>query len=1078
MSPAITELDPRPGISTARHQHTLAGASGAHLLLNLIHHSRCIVDDAPPEAAANVPHARCVKYSLTARNSIWPEASARGYTLHYRAVRVARHAEHTLPLDLASRQVHLDVDATALGDPTLQAIDSLLLLLHLQDAACIDFPNQQPRSLISLVASHRRGPAKVASARQTSEAQPATSDRPSTTRHLRDVANALLKARKVVVVTGAGISTNSGIPDFRSENGLYSLIQAQFDAAARQARLAEAAAADVADYGDGDAFDEGRPTKRRKISRESSAENVEIDQGRVKDEEKPEAIGDSITVHVDLPTAGPDEESPLGPTDEKLELPVYSTPRIGPITTGLAPFTTSPLSSPPAEDFILPPSTLRHTRRRLIDVAMPLSSSPLSSPPPVLFDPFIPSSPSNASSGRRSSTSPSEVDDGIPSSNPFSCSQASNSSRSTLPNMKGKDLFDANIWSDPIRTSVFYTFATSLRQKIKEAEPTDSHRFISHLRDRGKLVRCYTQNIDQIEEKVGLSTCLEHGPGSKGRFSRRSTANTNQLNKMVEEASAVTSESSGTESSSQSQSQPELEPVQQSQEAPSDENSTPATDGETPPTDQGKLQPQPQKPRSGVECVFLHGSLELLRCFLCGKVCSWDDEQRETQTLAGQQPECPHCVGATVAREERGKRRLGVGKLRPDIVLYGEDNPNTQHIHPIVTHDLSLCPDMLLILGTSLRVHGLKVMVREFAKAVHSKGGNVVFVNFTKPPESSWGDVIDYWVQWDCDAWVADLQNRIPKLWQEPEPPRPKKKRESTDGKEEKKKPPPANPVALRDTKVTGAYWTCKVLQELHRITGTAPPARRASISAPLATNQGSIEVAASTLEKAMKPKARKPRKSAPGALEKPKRTSSTLNPNHGRSKKPVTDAARSIVVSPTVLAESKASISSILNSVKENPRIRKRKRIDGVEVPAPFVGRRRTPTPAIKATAPELKLAPMASPPMQASKSRYGRPEPMEPKSPPSGPLTTLSPNRRVAAACQRASELYNPDPWVHLLDSRPQWSESWTGAEDKMPLRFGHKDGATAVPGLAESPTLLRPSPIGHQQYGDLQRWGSSWR
>lgn len=29
---------------------------------------------------------------------------------------------------------------------------------------------------------------------------------------LQDVANALLKARKVVVVTGAGISTNSGIP--------------------------------------------------------------------------------------------------------------------------------------------------------------------------------------------------------------------------------------------------------------------------------------------------------------------------------------------------------------------------------------------------------------------------------------------------------------------------------------------------------------------------------------------------------------------------------------------------------------------------------------------------------------------------------------------------------------------------------------------------------------------------------------------------------------------------------------------------------------------------------------------------
>ena len=35
---------------------------------------------------------------------------------------------------------------------------------------------------------------------------------PDSPEHLQDVANALLKARKVVVITGAGISTNSGIP--------------------------------------------------------------------------------------------------------------------------------------------------------------------------------------------------------------------------------------------------------------------------------------------------------------------------------------------------------------------------------------------------------------------------------------------------------------------------------------------------------------------------------------------------------------------------------------------------------------------------------------------------------------------------------------------------------------------------------------------------------------------------------------------------------------------------------------------------------------------------------------------------
>ncbi|KND87101.1 NAD-dependent histone deacetylase HST3 [Tolypocladium ophioglossoides CBS 100239] len=912
---------------------------------------------------------------------------------------------------------------------------------------------------------------------------------PQSEDHLKEVANALLKARKVVVITGAGISTNSGIPDFRSENGLYALIQAQFDAAARQARQAEAAAGES----DNDGREEFRPCKRRKISREGSIEPADSDLGEVKEEkeEKEEPAG-AIYAQSELPELIDEEPAQARPEDGKSEqvgLPYFATPRSRPTRKSTALITTSPLSSPPAEDFIIPPSTFRpHTHRHLVDVSLPLSSSPLSSPPPVLFDPFVLSSPSETSSGRRSSTSPSEVDDSTPSSNPFSSSQASSSGRNTLPNMKGRDLFDANIWSDPIRTSVFYTFATSLRQKIKEAEPTSSHRFISHLRDRGKLVRCYTQNIDQIEEKVGLSTSLQHGPGSRGRFSRRATANTAQLSKMVEEAAAV-NETSSLDTPSQSESQAANEPSQQSQETASDGTSAPATDGETPSADPAKPQTQPLKreaPRSGVECVFLHGSLELLRCFLCGRLCSWEDGEREAETLAGQQPECPHCVGATVAREEKGKRALGVGKLRPDIVLYGEEHPNSHLISPIVTHDLALYPDMLLILGTSLRVHGLKVMVREFAKAVHSKSGKVVFVNFTKPPESSWGDVIDYWVQWDCDAWVADLQSKIPKLWQDPEPLRPKKKRESSGTaedkpKEEKKRTPAANPVALRDTKVTGAYWTSKILQELHRITGTAPPVRRASISAGVPST---AEVSLSPLQKTGKPKPKRPRKSAPGALEKPKRTSSTLNPNHGRSKKQPDGVAQRPALSSAARIENKTGISSILDSVKENPRIRKRKMIDGEEVPAPCVGRRRG-SQSYKPSTAELKLPPLRSPPMQESTSPYGKPQPLEPQSPPSGPLSSLSPNVRNAKVFNRRNAFYIEDSLVRLLDSGPTWSPQWTGHEDGIPLRHGNKSVEASVAitlaGLRTSPILMRvvtprPQSRGNLE-GQLMNWGSNW-
>ncbi|EQK99884.1 SIR2 superfamily [Ophiocordyceps sinensis CO18] len=606
---------------------------------------------------------------------------------------------------------------------------------------------------------------------------------PQSAQHLDHVSNSLLRARRVVVITGAGISTNSGIPDFRSENGLYSLVQAQFDAAARLERRVEAAASAgdchgrddyratkrrkicrqdsttrlerrpeaAASAGDCHGRDDYRATKRRKICRQDSTTCPDDGPARAK-QESPASLDPEHSPSIRHKTPEEGEAVASQPEDfagkdgqlfstpqSKLAVmstadedfagkagQLFSTPQSKLAVMSTADITTSPLSSPPADDLIVPPSHLRTpTHKRLIDASLPLSSSPLSSPPPMLFDSFMSSSPFAAVSSRPSSTSISEMDGYLSTSNLVTSWQTSNSSKSTLPNMKGRDLFDATIWSDPIRTSVFYTFATSLRQKIKTAEPSSSHRFISHLRDRGKLVRCYTQNIDQIEEKVGLSTRLHDGPGSRGRFSRRTTATANQLNKMVDEAAADEPAKSEKQNHSDDASGCDASQPWES----SDRSGVSGPGGESTNADQQKPPTRPQKrdpPHSGVECVFLHGSLELLRCFLCAKVCSWDDDEREAETLTGQQPECPHCVGATAAREEMGKRALGVGKLRPDIVLYGEEHPSSHLISPIVTHDLALHPDMLLILGTSLRVHGLKVMVKEFAKAVHSKGGKVV----------------------------------------------------------------------------------------------------------------------------------------------------------------------------------------------------------------------------------------------------------------------------------------------------------------------------------------------------------------
>ncbi|KAI0164603.1 DHS-like NAD/FAD-binding domain-containing protein [Xylariaceae sp. FL1272] len=667
---------------------------------------------------------------------------------------------------------------------------------------------------------------------------------PNTPDLLQDVADMLTKSRKMVIITGAGISTNSGIPDFRSENGLYSLIQEQFERAEANARKElehddNQTSFDVAD----------RPSKRRRLSHPDSDDSSEppsldqplISSPQVNGSQKgiPSATDTSFGLTKTKPTqahatAPETEENPFRRLTRSrmlaLRPPISrhltqdsmgsSTTRVSTSSDQAQSSSSSQTDVSITDDIIsrtspkLPTYTPKKTRLDLT------SSSPLSSPPPILFDPYenLTSSTDGSSPMDTDSSDGSDCDETQQSMDPFSLQN----SNANIRNMKGRDLFDCNIWADPLKTSVFYRFATSLRQRVKEVEPTATHRFIAQMRDVGKLARVYTQNIDEIEKKIGLSTDLKHGAGNKRRKSTKQP---------VPESGKVDKE--GAESPDDERTRSGAFPAQADQQS---EDQVQAKSRQTP------------SPDKGVECVFLHGSLHSLRCFVCGKLCDWDEEGRELCTLSGEQPECPHCAGATAARQERGKRALGIGKLRPDIVLYGEEHPQSDLISPIVQHDLAGNPDLLLVLGTSLRVHGLKVMVREFAKAVHKKGGKVVFINFTKPSDSVWGDVLDYWIDWDCDAWVEDLKSRKPNLWlsleELQELDRQKrealagkrretlKKRESMNEKKresigdtdqpasEELKPriPPKNPAAMRNDYHCGAYVVWEIFQTLAKI--------------------------------------------------------------------------------------------------------------------------------------------------------------------------------------------------------------------------------------------------------------------
>ena len=147
-------------------------------------------------------------------------------------------------------------------------------------------------------------------------------------------------------------------------------------------------------------------------------------------------------------------------------------------------------------------------------------------------------------------------------------------------------------------------------------------------------------------------------------------------------------------------------------------------------------------------------------------VCRFRDElgKHATSLASGEPPTCPECHERAALKEIAGQRGGSVGLLRPDIVLYNEPSRNGDFIAATLTKDLGSKPDMLLIIGTSLKVDGCKRLVKDAAKAVHARNGIVVFVNNTDINLKEWDGIIDFFLKGDADAILGKLWNKMNSL--------------------------------------------------------------------------------------------------------------------------------------------------------------------------------------------------------------------------------------------------------------------------------------------------------------------------
>lgn len=162
--------------------------------------------------------------------------------------------------------------------------------------------------------------------------------------------------------------------------------------------------------------------------------------------------------------------------------------------------------------------------------------------------------------------------------------------------------------------------------------------------------------------------------------------------------------------------------------------------------------------KSGVEknLVYLHGNLFTLICTRCHHTTEYT-EARNAELKAKLRVDCPRCLARKAQREEEGQRSFRPGYLIPNILLYGAPSDAVPLIKSIHYNQNAT---LLLVMGTSLRVHGVKNLTRALSRQVANNGGIRVYVGREAPPKSMAG-CFDYWIAGECDGFSSRLLSAL-----------------------------------------------------------------------------------------------------------------------------------------------------------------------------------------------------------------------------------------------------------------------------------------------------------------------------
>ncbi|WVQ68185.1 uncharacterized protein L199_006392 [Kwoniella botswanensis] len=287
---------------------------------------------------------------------------------------------------------------------------------------------------------------------------------------------------------------------------------------------------------------------------------------------------------------------------------------------------------------------------------------------------------------------------------------------------KARDLFHVHCLSSPTLLSAHQAMMTSLASLAISAQPTPFHHFLATLAGSGRLLRCYTQNVDGLESKVGLRIGIPRSPTTSKSKTKKRKRHTTDDDDMIDPLLLLNNQSR---------------------------------------SEGVKLEPQ---------VIPLHGTIHTLSCTHCHSKFPIEPYL----PLPPSPIPCPTCDLTSTIREALSERSRRKGHLRSDVILYGEEHPQGDLIGGIVEKDLKAV-DCLVVVGTTINIPGVKRLIKEMSKALHhhhhhrpkskygkrAEGGKgkVILINDIWPKVED--GLVDYWIQSDIQEFTINHLSHI-----------------------------------------------------------------------------------------------------------------------------------------------------------------------------------------------------------------------------------------------------------------------------------------------------------------------------